>query len=401
MQTEGTPSLPRRLVVCCDGTWDSADGGEAASNVVRIARSVKPIAANGMPQIVYYHPGVGTGNGLDKLIGGATGVGLARNVRDAYAFIVNNYVPGDEIFLFGFSRGAYTARSISGLIDTIGLLGERQMGGFLDAWAFYRMSSAEKRQHQAAFDAQFDGRQTDVSIKCIGVWDTVGSLGIPSNRIVGRLPICRANYKFLSVKLCPSVEYAFQALAIDEKRAAFPPSVWDRDPRAPATQVIRQVWFAGVHADIGGGYKEHGAADLSFLWMVAQTWDLLDFDADDIAAELDKSQAYEQATLHESATGIWRNVIGIKHRKLGTGVNEEVHPSAIRRLATKGSGPGGKNPYNPSQKKELEAMPVAALLPIEQKFSWIAPSPPSPNTEPLFKQSNSLCDGIVRWLGGG
>jgi uncharacterized protein (DUF2235 family) len=110
MQTQAGYSSPRRLVICCDGTWNSADGGEAASNVVRMARSVKPAAASGAAQIVYYHPGVGTGNGLDKLIGGATGVGLARNVRDAYAFIVNNYVPGDEIFCSAF-RAAPTPRA--------------------------------------------------------------------------------------------------------------------------------------------------------------------------------------------------------------------------------------------------------------------------------------------------
>jgi len=185
---------PRRLVVCCDGTWNSADGGEAASNVVRMARCVKPTASNGAAQIVYYHPGVGTGNRLDQLIGGTTGVGLARNVRDAYAFIVNNYVAGDEIFLFGFSRGAYTARSISGLIDTIGLLRERDMGGFLDAWAFYRMPEPQKERHRGAFEQRFQGRATNVPIRCIGVWDTVGALGIPPNRVFGRLQVCRAGF---------------------------------------------------------------------------------------------------------------------------------------------------------------------------------------------------------------
>jgi uncharacterized protein (DUF2235 family) len=268
-----TQSPPRRLVLCCDGTWNSADGGEAATNVVRMARCVRPTASNGATQIVYYHPGVGTGNGLDRLIGGVTGVGLARNVRDAYAFIVNNYVPGDEIFLFGFSRGAYTARSVSGLIDEIGLLAERDMGGFLDAWAFFRMPDEQKSRHQAAFERRFQGRATNVPIRCIGVWDTVGALGIPANRLLGRLQLCRANYRFLSVKLCPAVEHAFQALAIDERRQAFAPAVWQRDPAAPSSQIVRQVWFAGVHADIGGGYEQHGAADLSFLWMAAQVWE--------------------------------------------------------------------------------------------------------------------------------
>ena len=398
MQTGATLTPPRRLVLCCDGTWDSADGGEAASNVVRMARSVKPTMPNGAAQIVYYHPGVGTGNGLDRLIGGATGVGLARNVRDAYAFIVNNYVPGDEIFLFGFSRGAYTARSVSGLIDTIGLLSKRDMGGFLDAWAFYRMSEPEKREHQAAFDRRFQGRQTNVPIRCIGVWDTVGSFGIPPNRLLGRLRICRSNYQFLSVKLCPTVEYAFQALAIDEKRQAFVPAVWQRDAAAPSSQTIRQVWFAGVHADIGGGYDQHGAADLSFLWMAAQVWDLLDLDAVNIQAELDKSQQYEQGTLHESLTRLWRLLGGAFHRPMNTGVNEGVHQSVVDRLNFEHPDP--RLNYDPHQKIQIQQMPVAATSVIEQKFAWCQPHP-LVTSAPLFQTTEGLCDRVVRWLGGG
>jgi hypothetical protein len=202
------------------------------------------------------------------------------------------------------------------------------------------------------------------------------------------------------VKLCPGVEHAFQALAIDEKRAAFAPAVWDRDPRAPASQIIRQVWFSGVHADIGGGYKEHGAADLSFLWMAAQVWNLLDLDPVDIAAELDKTQAYQEATLHESLSRLWRILGRTYHRRLGTGVNEEVHSSVINRLNAGGPGPGGQIPYAPYQKAKILQMPVAAISAIEQQFSWGPAVPPTPNPLP-FSRTDSLCDRIVRWLGGG
>ncbi|HXO02554.1 MAG TPA: DUF2235 domain-containing protein [Stellaceae bacterium] len=393
MQGGIAPSMPRRLVVCCDGTWNSADGGGAASNVVRMMRSVKPVAASGAAQIVYYHPGVGTGNGLDRLIGGATGVGLARNVRDAYAFIVNNYVPGDEIFLFGFSRGAYTARSISGLIDTIGLLRERDMGRFLDAWAFYRLPEDRKPAHRAEFDRLFPKRRTNVPIRCIGVWDTVGSLGIPPSRLFGRLPVCRSNYRFLSVKLSPAVEHAFHALAIDEKRMAFAPAVWTRSPAAPPTQIIRQVWFAGVHADVGGGYPQHGAADLSFLWMAAQVWDLLDLDPANIADELDTSQTYEQGTLNESLSWFWRLIGRILHRPLNTGVNEAVHSSVIDRL--------NLGNYHPHQKAQIGGMPVAPLGTIEQQFAWSLPQPMVITARPSFALTQGFCDWIVRKLGGG
>src|ERR1700733_4290212 len=108
----------RRLIICCDGTWNQADWqGGTATNVIRIVRAIAPVATapdgTAIPQIVYYHPGVGTGNGVDRLLGGGLGLGLSQNVRDAYAFLANNYVPGDEIFLLGFSRGAYTARTLS------------------------------------------------------------------------------------------------------------------------------------------------------------------------------------------------------------------------------------------------------------------------------------------------
>ena len=110
----------KRLIVCCDGTWNDADSAAEFTNVVRIARTIKPIDTRSnpaTPQIVYYHSGVGTSDALDRVVGGAVGLGLSRNVRDAYAFLAANYCEGDEIFLFGFSRGAYTARSVAGLLD--------------------------------------------------------------------------------------------------------------------------------------------------------------------------------------------------------------------------------------------------------------------------------------------
>jgi uncharacterized protein (DUF2235 family) len=120
LQEKPFSGCPRRLIVCCDGTWNAADAGPSATNVVRMLRCIAPQAEDGTSQIARYNPGVGTGNPLDRMLGGAMGLGLAPAIRDVYAFLVNNYVPGDEIFLFGFSRGAFTARSIAGLIGSIG-----------------------------------------------------------------------------------------------------------------------------------------------------------------------------------------------------------------------------------------------------------------------------------------
>src|SRR5436853_5282463 len=169
----------KRLVVCCDGTWNDSDNGTGYTNVSRLAWAIKPFDdRNRATQIVFYQSGVGTAGDLSsKLGGGALGLGLSHNIRDAYSFISNNYVAGDEIFLFGFSRGAYTARSIGGLIGYAGLLHKRDMDRFADLWEGYRL------RDKGAVDPrpQFPDRHTPVEIKCIGVWDTVGALGIPGH----------------------------------------------------------------------------------------------------------------------------------------------------------------------------------------------------------------------------
>ena len=307
-------------------------------------------------QVVYYHPGVGTGNGLDRLIGGGTGVGLSRNVRDAYAFIVNNHQPMDEIFLFGFSRGAYTARSIAGLIGVIGLLPPRQMGGFLDAWAYYKLPPSERTRHKTAFDRRFHGRQVDVRVKCLGVWDTVGSLGIPTGGPIGMVHPCRSAYQFFNVELGAHVEHAYQALAIDEKRGAFDAAVWQARKQViegAQEQEVRQVWFAGVHSDCGGGYPEHGASDLAFLWMASQVAPLLDLDEDCIEEELDRRDNYTAGVLHDTLTMPWRLFGRINHRAVGQGLNETVHSSVIARLDA--------GQYNPSQSGGLRALPVEPM----------------------------------------
>ena len=161
--------MGKRLVVCCDGTWNRADWeGGTATNVVRLLRAVRPQAraavadAPEIPQITYYHPGVGTGNRVDRLLGGGLGLGLSQNVRDAYAFLVNNYAPGDEIFLFGFSRGAFTARSIAGLIGAIGLLHPTEMGRFTDAWCWTQVPRNQRDVN--ALDTCFPRRTRDVPI---------------------------------------------------------------------------------------------------------------------------------------------------------------------------------------------------------------------------------------------
>jgi len=228
----------KRLIVCCDGTWSDADSSEEFTNVVRLARAIKPNDARAdppIPQIVYYQSGVGSeGDKLQHIVGGAVGLGLSRNARDAYAFLANNYCDGDEIFLFGFSRGAYTARSIGGLIGWAGLLHKGDMDDFALLWEGYRLRD---KPDQPDVRLRFADRHDSVPIKCIGVWDTVGSLGIPDHIDI----LFQGFYQFHDTNLGLHVENAFHALALDEHRKDFQPTLWGRLPDAPRDQKLVQV----------------------------------------------------------------------------------------------------------------------------------------------------------------
>ena len=261
-----------RLVVCCDGTWNTPDQiGTVArtTNVTKLALSVTPSDAAGSRQCVYYHPGVGTSR-WDHIRGGAFGAGLSANVLDAYQFLIDNYEDGDELWFFGFSRGAYTARSVAGLVRNCGVLRQQNLNRLPEAYALYRSRAESPRgtastlfRHAYSYEPR---------VRFIGVWDTVGALGIP-------VPTTRALQKvvntfnhrwaFHDTDLSTHVDGAFHALAIDEKRKAFVPTLWTQQPDA-GDQILEQVWFSGVHSDVGGGYAESGLSDIALLWMMAK-----------------------------------------------------------------------------------------------------------------------------------
>ena len=228
--------MTKRLVVCCDGTWDDADAGGSFSNVVRLSRAIQAKAENGTEQIVYYQSGVGTGSDLaTKVTGGAIGVGLSRNVRDAYAFLANNYCDGDQLFLFGFSRGAYTARSIAGLIGWAGILHKHDMDDFGLLWESFKLRARPGDPLDPAWTdarASFPDRHKDMPIECVGVWDTVGALGIPGN--IGGL--FQQFFNFQDTELGVRVRNAFHALAVDEHRKLYEPTIWRKAAGAPPDQ---------------------------------------------------------------------------------------------------------------------------------------------------------------------
>jgi uncharacterized protein (DUF2235 family) len=195
------------------------------------------------------------------------GEGLFQKVQDGYEFLAYVYDPGDRIYLFGFSRGAFTARSLGGMIARLGVP-TRNLDNMTVRRIFqaYRETDPDQRaQLKAALDGQYG--LVDATIRMIGVWDTVGSLGIPG--LLFSL-FDQQRYGFLDTTLHPSVQSAFHAVSIDERRAQFEPTLWtnaDGSPRSNDDQLL-QVWFSGVHGDVGGGYPESQLSDLALSWMM-------------------------------------------------------------------------------------------------------------------------------------
>jgi len=257
--------MSQRIVVCCDGTWNSHDD-PSPTNVFKLRGLVSPVAPDGTTQAVYYDNGVGTRGGwFRRLVDGATGHGLSENVREAYRALVDNYDPGDALFFFGFSRGAFTVRSLGGLIRNCGILRRDRRHLVDDAYALYRdrgESSAPDSDAAKRFRAD-NAVEDRTVIECISVWDTVGALGNPMIRhgLVSR------RLRFHDVKLSSSVRSAFQALAVDEHRKHFAPSIWEQQEHA-AGQVLEQVWFIGAHADVGGGYDSRDLSNIALEWLV-------------------------------------------------------------------------------------------------------------------------------------
>jgi uncharacterized protein (DUF2235 family) len=260
--------MSKRLVVCCDGTWNTPDQRSGAdltpTNVTKIALAIALKDPSGVEQRTFYDAGVGT-NRWERIRGGAFGFGLSRNVREAYRFLVQNFEPGDELYFFGFSRGAFTVRSTAGFVRNSGILRREHADRVDEAYRLYRR---RKSHHPRSVEATLFRRSYshDTRIRFIGVWDTVGSLGVPIDwRLTNLL---NRRWRFHDTDLSTKVDAAFQALALDEKRRPFRPTLWKQQADAPKDQQIEQVWFTGVHSDVGGGYADHELGDIALLWMV-------------------------------------------------------------------------------------------------------------------------------------
>ena len=356
----------KRLVICCDGTWneplekveDPADETEP-TNVLKVVRGVAPTDQKGFPQIVYYDAGVGTEGWFDKVVGGAFGKGLSQNVKQAYRFIANNYTEGDELFLFGFSRGAYTVRSLAGFIGAVGLLPKKHLRRVPDAYALYRIPPSNRAESKPRkyLEGLCPKPRQSIPIKFIGVWDTVGALGVPTP---GLRRITKRWVRFHDTQLGPNVRHAYHALAIDERRRPFQPNLWT-DPPKPR-QTIEQVWFCGVHSNVGGGYRDTGLSDITLAWMVARARSHgLEFSttfatppkrpAQSGRLEDSFSMGYHALRLlrippHRREIGPCQHGDIRKSDKEVPG--ESVHPSAAAAIGEAFRGNPGKPPYNPA-----------------------------------------------------
>lgn len=298
------------------GKWGKPGKVQSPSNVTRIARAITAEDDAKHPQIVYYQAGIGTGLGIyDQLVGGGTGMGLSENIREAYAFLASNWSPEDQIstpdsiFLIGFSRGAFTARSLGGFIGAVGILTKKAMPYFYDL--FKDWENAGQKNYEPLFFKAYARDNSEVGeippiqvprsqemssdpskaidaymqryrdqllaygltqlaqIKCIGVWDTVGALGIPINPLLQRtlgLAAFVKEYRWFDTRLANTVDNAFHALALDEHRFPFSPAVWELDEGCKTN--LSQVWFPGAHSNCGGSYEDNGMANITLAWMM-------------------------------------------------------------------------------------------------------------------------------------
>ena len=293
--------MRKRIILLLDGTWNDAEFGLHDTNIVRLREIISGSLTGGLaavsvekkgPQlrpgqrvasgrtsddfienIVFYERGVGTEAG-ERFRGGTFGEGLDRSVRRAYRFLSFYYRSGDEVFVFGFSRGAYTARSLIGFIASAGLLRQQWCTSEIEdiAWRFYRTTPNDRLPGIWAYLSPYVHDRALFGIDCVGLFDTVGALGVPLN-VFRR--INRKRYEFHGVDLASITKVNLHALAVDEHRVPFQASVWRRSKFKQFSSITEQVWFPGAHADVGGGYYrddqrllDNRLDDIALDWML-------------------------------------------------------------------------------------------------------------------------------------
>lgn len=257
--------MGNKISIFFDGTWSKPDryptvDGDENTNISKLHDAVLEKNKNNLIQKKYYEDGLGS-KWYNKIRGGVFGVGLSKKIRHAYEYLIENHNHGDEVFIFGYSRGAYAARSLVGLIRNSGLLYKKNIKRSREAYELYRIRDISADSENAIFFRERYSKE--ISIKFLGVWDTVGTLGIPLESFEY---FNRSLYEFHDTELSGIVKNAFHAVAIDEHREDFSCTLWT--PKSKPNQHMEQVWFSGAHGNIGGGYKENELSDISLQWMM-------------------------------------------------------------------------------------------------------------------------------------
>ena len=281
--------MPRKLILCFDGTWSQPDALHKAvdrqieTNARRFYEAV--LDGPAVPdQVCWYDEGVGTGpSWFERIGGGAFGLGLDMKIQDGYRYLVMNYEPGDRLYLIGYSRGAYSARSLLGMIRKCGLLHREYVASVPETYALYR-----KRHIVCDCPETMDFRERwskNIPIHFAGVFDTVGSLGVP---LPSFATFNKDLYCFHDVELDDNIRNAYHAMALDEHRDVFNVSLWD--PSEPVDADLEQRWFLGSHSDVGGGVEDRRLSDLPLRWMMerAMACDLI-LDPKQVPMRLDRN----------------------------------------------------------------------------------------------------------------
>ncbi len=379
----------KRIVILCDGTWNSASSA-TPTNVVHLGRALRPVDSDDIPQVPIYVPGVGTGKRgvtwlgrkADQLLGGLMGLGLIENVVEAYTHLVFLYEPGDEIYIFGFSRGAFTARSLTGLIRSSGLLPRAGLNNLDKIVARYRRrgdptthpDSVESQRFRAQMSPDLMTSPEDAKIYAeegskdpfllriayLGVWDSVGALGLPKRFALASL--VNRRYRFHNAALSSMVESARHAVALDERRREFEPTHWDNLPilnkgKDPENLPYQERYFAGDHGAVGGG------GDITALSSIALEWVMegaeaarLRFDPAVRAALVGQQDPF--GSLTNTAVpkgGLFAALMRrLGHDREGPTDLAQVHGSVKARWAFEAKGRDGIWPYRPPSLSRVE-----------------------------------------------
>jgi uncharacterized protein (DUF2235 family) len=378
----------KRLVILIDGTWNEEGKGND-TNIAKLDPSykaagaplIKPQATDGTAQMTFYHKGVGDDPDLLKhLLGGAIGLGLKQIVQDAYQTVVANFASGDEIYIIGFSRGAYAARALAGLIGASGIQRSPDTEGFETVWNHYRVhptvragarpAGSGDRQTIDSYNrmAAQNAIHADHSVRCVGVFDTVGSYGVPAG--IGLAALGRyftlLTLGFHDTSFGSHIDVGLHAVAVDERRRPFVPTFWTAPKGQPPRGQVEQTWFAGVHCNVGGGYPDAGLSDEALIWMIARISALTGLEFDTARVKAVTQAASVNGEVYDSSKGwfidelaphlriilspdaIDHGIVSNTRNPKEEHINERVHWSVMKKLAHRCTMFGMSNtPYAP------------------------------------------------------